>query len=210
MPEKPHVGILTSCHPNHNTVSAPREESKSPLLKCIIYGFQKVFQTPDSLGMSSEINCLILSGSIHLSGFFAPCSFFFSERHVLERNFIQGTKEWRSQLGNYISPFAEQPSDSSVLSVKTEMTSCLIKGNHEDRRTQEVARDAESEPGALLETTSSPQKLKGDLRSCLCHTASQCTKAVGGERKSESQSQYGPLGSPWQNSDCLEPQFSSL
>ena len=88
------MGALTSRHPNHNMVSAPREESKSPLLKCIICGLQKAFQTPDSTRMSSEVNCLILSGSIHLSEFFTLCSFFFfSERHVQKRNFIQGTQE---------------------------------------------------------------------------------------------------------------------
>ena len=92
-PGETYAGTLTSHHPNHNMVSAPREESKSPLLKCVIYGLQKAFQTPDSTGMSSEINCLILSGSIHLSEFFTQCSFFFSERHVQKRNFIQGTQE---------------------------------------------------------------------------------------------------------------------
>lgn len=55
-PGETYAGTLTSRHPNHNMVSAPREESKSPLLKCVIYGLQKAFQTPDSTGRSSEIN----------------------------------------------------------------------------------------------------------------------------------------------------------
>lgn len=60
-----------------------------------------------------------------------------------------------TRLDNCISSFADQPSDSSVLSVKIEMTSRFNEGGPKDGRTQEVPRDEESEAGELRETTSS-------------------------------------------------------
>lgn len=130
--QKPCVGALTSRRPNHNTVSAPREGSKSPLEKWVIYGSPKVLRTPEGSGVSSETNSLILSGSAHLSAFFSPCPsscclffppFLFPERHGLKRNFVQDTKERRSRLGNRLRPFSAPTSDSSALSGEPEMTS---------------------------------------------------------------------------------------
>ena len=105
----------------------PQRGIKVPVIKMRYLWLAESLPDPDSTAMSSEVNCLILSGSIHLSEFFTLCSFFSSERHVQKRNFIPGTQEWRSQLGCCLSPLADQPSDSSVLSVKTKSLPASLK-----------------------------------------------------------------------------------
>ena len=152
MPEKAHTGTLTSCHQNHDTVSAPRKELKSLLLKCIIYGLQKVSQSPDSSGMSSEINSLILSESIHLSGFFTQFFFFFpSWKAHTEKEFHSTHKGMTMLAGRlheclcwsilwFIHPFCK------------DRNNFLFQWRWpEDGRTWKVARDAECEAGALPE-----------------------------------------------------------
>lgn len=72
----------------------PQRGIKVPIIKMRYLWLAENLPDPDSTAMSSEVNCLILSGSIHLSEFFTLCSFFFSsERHVQKRNFIPGTPE---------------------------------------------------------------------------------------------------------------------
>lgn len=184
VPEKPHTGALTSCHGNHDTVSAPREESKSLLLKCVIYGFQRGFQSPDSSGMSLEINSLILSGSIHLSRFFTPCFFFY---------FLKGTRRRRipfkaqrhDDAGWGITSVRSliNPSDSPVLYVKTETTSHFNEGGPKDGKAQGMGGDAEHEAGEHL----IPWGLREGTSLVMVTQASLCTSAMGSFRKPEFQ-----------------------
>lgn len=151
VPEKPHTGTLTSYHGNHNTVSAPREESKSLLLKCVIYGFQRDFQSPDSSGMSSEINSLILSGSIHLSRFFTLCFFLYFLKGTHRRRIpFKAQRHDDAGWGITSVHLLINPSDSPVLFVKTEMTSHFNEGGPKDGKPQGMAGDAEHEAGEHL------------------------------------------------------------
>lgn len=183
VPEKPHTGTLTSCHGNHDTVSTHREESKSLLLKCVIYGFHRGFQSPDSSGMSLEINSSILSGSIHLSRLFTPSFFLFFLKGTHRRIPFKAQRHDDAGWGITSVRSLINPSDSPILSVNTEVTSHFNEGGPKDGKTQEMAGDAEHEAGEHL----IPWGLREGTSLAMVTQASLCTTAMGSFRKPESQ-----------------------